>query len=313
MIDNSINARKKITTDENPCIVKIEVYKEYISICDNSGGINNNITADEIFKIEYTDKNGKSGIGMKKSLFTLGDIIDIVSNKKDGSRKFFIDMTQRSDELLYNIEDINYDERKEEGTFIKVKSLREYIKEQVSGLSYIKCDIGRIYNKFIEKGNLNIYINGDKVNPVGIDGDKIDSCEISNNCKMNLYIGNKENSSGVEIFLNDNMIYDREEGKKAIGLTKLKSPKHSFRRCIVEVNYIGSDSNFERDKNKLFKAIKDFINKNEGHFRSRNITVQFDADINRVEELKEFYNEDSAKAVGIKAFDKMYEEYKNSK
>ncbi|MCR1847890.1 ATP-binding protein [Paeniclostridium sordellii] len=313
MIDNSINARKDITTNENPCIVKIEVNKDYILISDNSGGINNNITDSEMLKIEYSNKAKKNGIGMKKSLFTLGDTIEIISNKKDGSRRFYIDMTTSDEELLYNSENIEYNKRKEEGTQIYINNLEDHVKDQLSNLNKLINNLGRIYSKFIENRNLIIFINNNIVKPIGIDADKINSCEILDNCKIDLYRGENHESSGVEIFVNDYMIYDREEGKKAVKLSTLRHSKYTYRNCIVEVSYHGDESKFENDKNKLIKEIRRFINENKNYFRSKTIRVEFDVPIDEVEELKEYYNEDSAKAIGIRAFYKMYEEYKNSK
>lgn len=309
LIDNSINARKDITKIKNPCIVKIQIHQDYISISDNSGGINNNITASEIFKIEYTNKDKKSGIGMKRSLFILGDTINIISNKKDCSRRFYIDMTINSEEVLYNSENIEYNKRKEEGTYIEVKNLDENIKLQLEHINSLTNKLGRIYSKFIENGYLIISVNDCIVNPVEINATKIKSCEIDDKYKLNLYRGGQHEPSGVEVFINDYMLYNRDVGKKEANLSSLRHPKHSYRNCIVEILYSGNESEFEKDKNRIFKEVKSFIKENKDFFRSQTTRVQFDVPIEEVEELKVHFNEDSATALGKKAFYKMYSEY----
>lgn len=98
-IDNSIKARQKISTGSNPCKVVIDIFDNIISIEDNSGGIEENITDKELFRIGgMTAENGQ-GIGLKKSLFTLGSRIEVSSNRKTLSRKFTMDFNDKGNEL----------------------------------------------------------------------------------------------------------------------------------------------------------------------------------------------------------------------
>ena len=66
-IENSVKARADISTRENPCKVNITIFENFISIVDNSGGIDPNIKDEEIFKIGTVDNTYSEGIGIKKS------------------------------------------------------------------------------------------------------------------------------------------------------------------------------------------------------------------------------------------------------
>ncbi|WP_070110347.1 ATP-binding protein [Clostridium acetireducens] len=107
-IDNSIKARQEVTTSENPCHININIFENLIIISDNSGGININITDKEIFRIGINDGKRISGLGIKKSLFKLGNKIEMLSNKKGCSRKFSLDINIGSDELKSQSENIDY-------------------------------------------------------------------------------------------------------------------------------------------------------------------------------------------------------------
>ncbi|NFN18962.1 hypothetical protein FDB65_11780 [Clostridium botulinum] len=112
----------------------------------------------------------------------------------------------------------------------------------------------------------------------------------------------------MDIFINDYMIYKRVKNKE-VRWNFLNEEKHTYLDCIVEVNYSGSRESFETEKDELFKKIIDFIKDNKVHFQSKIITIQYEMQIGKVDELKDYFGEDTAKGVGIRAFNKLYEDY----
>lgn len=315
-IDNSIKARNEITTKESPCKITIIIFEDLIAIRDNSGGINSNLSGEDIFRIGNYDSYGISGLGMKKSAFTLGNKLDIVSNQKEKSRKFNVDFNFKYDELTFQTEDINYDERKGEGLNIFISDLTIKTKREIAedkAIYNIIDKLGRIYSKFIDKGEVIILVNDISVKAKNIDAKLIGRRKILNEYIVDLYKGNKKNISGVDLFINDYMIYDRERSKKEVKWNLLNEAKHTYTDCIVEINYYGEKSKFIEEKEILFIKVIDFIKENRIHFQSKTITIQYEMPIEKVEELKEYYDENTAKAIGIKGFNKLYEDFFNNK
>ena len=309
-IENSVKARVDISTRENPCKVDIIIFENFISIIDNSGGIDPNIKDEEIFKIGTVDNNYSEGIGIKKSFFILGTKMNIESNNKKRSRKFLLDTSLDYEELRYQVENTKYNPKKLEGTSIYITSLENNIKEKISQSCYeesIIIGLGRIFSKFIEKGELQLTVNTKPVNAIGICGEKINSCTILGEYQVDLYKGVKGSKSGVDLFINGYMFYNREKSKYV--KWTLSQPKHRYNNCIIEIIYNGDKLRFLESHDILFDQILEFIKENEYHFRSKTITIQFEEDISKVEKLEEYYGENTAKAIGIKAFERLYQKF----
>lgn len=309
-IDNSIKARKDVTTKKNPCRIKISIFENLIVVNDNSGGIISDITDKDLFKIGNNEDDSKSGIGMKKSLCRLGNKIDIVSNRKDHPRKFSMDLDYEGEELISTEELINYDSNSEEGTTIYITNLDSKVSKEIKAIGCEKKiirDLGRRYSKLINKENIIIKINNYMIDAINVKAEYINSCVLLEKYNADLYKGNKE-SPGIDIFINDHMIYNRVKSKE-IGWNFLNESKHTYSDCIVEVNYFGNRDTFEKEKEELFKEIINFIKCNKIYFQSKTITIQYEMPIGKVEELKEYYGEDTAKGIGIRAFNKLYEDY----
>ena len=216
-IENSIKARVDISTRENPCKVNITIFENFISIVDNSGGIDPNIKDEEIFKIGTVDNTYSEGIGIKKSFFILGNKMNMESNNKKGSRKFLLDTSLDYEELRYQVENTKYNPEKVEGTSIYITSLENNIREKISQScceESIIIGLGRIFSKFIENGELQITVNTTPVNAIGICGEKINSCTILGEYQVDLYKGVKGSKSGVDLFINGYMFYNREKSKE---------------------------------------------------------------------------------------------------
>ncbi|WP_195517338.1 ATP-binding protein [Paraclostridium bifermentans] len=309
-IENSIKARVDISTRENPCKVDIIIFENFISIVDNSGGIDPNIKDEEIFKIGTVDNTYSEGIGIKKSFFILGNKMNMESNNKKGSRKFLLDTSLDYEELRYQVENTKYNPEKVEGTSIYITSLENNIREKISQScceESIIIGLGRIFSKFIENGELQITVNTTPVNAIGICGEKINSCTILGEYQVDLYKGVKGSKSGVDLFINGYMFYNREKSKDV--KWNLSQAKHRYNNCIIEISYNGDKLRFLESHDVLFDKVLEFIKENEQHFRSKTIIIQFEADIGKVEELEEYYDENTAKAIGIKAFEQLYQKF----
>lgn len=268
-----------------------------------------------MFKIDCNDKDG-SGLGLKKSFFTLGEKIEIFSNKINGSRKFSLDINSKIEDLVSKSEKIDYNSKKEEGTKIIISNLNKDIKKEIKEINYksiLKRYLGNRYRKFIDKNDIIIEVNGDVVESNYINGVKLCSKTIMDNYKVTLYKGNKEENPGIEIFINSYMKYNREEGKKEIEWNKLKQSRYRYRNCIVEVEYNGDILKYEENKQLFSINLIELIKENKHNFKSKKVTVQYEADIDIIEELKAYYNETSAKAIGEKALEKLWELYKNER
>lgn len=73
------------------------------------------------------------GLGMKKSLFRLGNKMDIISNRRECSRKFSLDINFGGEELISQSEDINYNLKRYEGTSIFISDLDDKVNKEIVG------------------------------------------------------------------------------------------------------------------------------------------------------------------------------------
>jgi hypothetical protein len=314
-VDNSIIARAGVTTRDNPCKVSIKLSSDEITISDNSGGIQSKISDKDIFRIGIEDGQGIKGLGIKKSFFKLGNKIEIFSNKKRCSRKFSLDINLGSEELASQCENIAYNPKEIEGTTIIITDLEKtLLKELGSNYFYEKVfkSLGRIYSKFLSKGELILLVNDKEVEPIDIEARKINSCKILGHYDVNLYKGSKVDASGIDLYINDFIVLDRIKNKE-VKWNLLNESKYTYTDCIVEISFQGERPNYEKEKEILFAEVIKFIKENKVYFLNSTIIIQYSMPISKVEELKEYYEEDTAKAIGIKGFDKLYEDYLNNK
>jgi hypothetical protein len=252
-----------------------------------------------------------SGIGMKKSLFKLGNKIDIFSNREGCSRKFSLDINLEGEELESQSENIDYNPDVTNGINIFISDLDDNINKEIRNIyciDEILARLGRIYSKFLKKSELKILVNERKVTIKNIEAEKISSCKILGNYQVDLYKGSKEDISGIDLFVNDFMVYDREKSKE-VKWNLLNEAKHTYTDCLVEINYYGEKSKVIENKEELFQEVIRFIKKHKVYFESKTITIQYEMPIEKVEELKEYYDENTAKVIGIKAFNQLYEDF----
>lgn len=174
LIDNSIEAKKDTISKEEPCNIVINIFQEFISIADNSGGVNCNLTEKDIFKI------GDTGLGMKKTLLELGNRIDLLSNKNGFSRRFSLALDKDLDELVCDCEEIQYNEKISDGTLIFISDLSDDIKKKLSigkSIDEISMTLGEIFKNYIEENVLNILVNGNMVSNEVFNNEKVISIQ----------------------------------------------------------------------------------------------------------------------------------------
>lgn len=203
-----------------------------------------------------------------------------------------------------------YNPNYEDGTTIYISNLENKIKEQLSSKKCkqdVRTELGRMYSKFISSGNLIIKINSFPIRAIGISGEIISAGILLGKYKINLYKGKGEHP-GIDIFLNKHMIYNRERSKQVLW-NYLNEAKHSYSDCVVEINSNSTFKAFEDEKQELFRCIIKFVKDNKSHFISNTTRVEYDVPVVKVEELEDYYGVSSAKAIGQKAFDKLYEDY----
>ncbi|WP_286317134.1 hypothetical protein [Romboutsia ilealis] len=276
---------------------------------DNSDDFMINFSEDEIFKIGSNDINGTN---LMKTFFSLGNRMEILTNDKSNSTKFILDLSQFGDELMYQKYDYIYNDKIEDGIFIKITDLDDKIKEKISENSFnanFISKLSRMYCKYIEQGLLKLSVNSIELIPNFIDEKLVVQDIIMNDYEVKIYKSKSKSDSGIEIFIGNDMVYDKESGKKEIRWSSLNQPKYSFSKCIVEVNYNGYKEKYDENKAVFYDELIKFIKDNKDSFKSNTITIQYEMDVSKVEELKEYYGENTAKAIGMKSFNKLYEEY----
>ncbi|GAA0084821.1 hypothetical protein UT300007_12600 [Clostridium sp. CTA-7] len=314
-VENSIIARRFLSTKDNPCEVRIQMFGDLIEITDNSGGVDPILTDKEIFRFGLNIGEEISCLGIKKSLFELGNEIKIFSNNEICSKEFILDLKIDSVELYSDYKEIEFNSNMIEGTKINISDLDKRVKDEIDNENNIKITInklGRIFSKFIQKNELILKVNSEIVKANDIIGQKVASGKLLENYEVDLFKALDGEVSGVDLFINDFMIYNRVKNNSFIRWNLLNHTKHRFGDCIVEVRYYGDKTNFELDQEKLITELIKFIKEHKGYFQSKIITIQYEIEIDKVEALKEYYDEDTAKSIGIIAFTKLYEDYVNT-
>ncbi|QJA08387.1 hypothetical protein HF520_05270 [Romboutsia sp. CE17] len=315
-IDNSLIAKEKFISAQNPCLITISTKENKITINDNSGGIDSNKTENDIFKLDINSNKKSDGNGMKLSFFTIGNRIDIFSNNKTSSRILWLDLDSKDEELKVHSDVCEFDFNKPEGTTIIISKLESKFIKLIGKKNFVNDlikELGIRYRMYIDKGLASIEVNGVLVESVNINGKLLVSNKLLNNYNVTLYKGLDKSSSGIEVFINNLMRYDKEEGKSHSSWKKLTRHKYSFKNCVVVVSCDVDQSKFEKDKDKLFTEIISLIKQNKKNFKNNTVIIQFEIPIVLAEVLMEHFEVDTAKDLGVKGINCLSEIYKNNK
>lgn len=314
LIDNSVQANK----NNDLCIVDIYVDKNYIIIRDNSGGIDPVIASDEIFNVGDISNNKLKGVGLKQAVFKLGNYARIHSNREEFSCIIKLDLRNwNTYDMSYDLNEVNYLEEKASGTIIEIKNLEDDILKEMSNRNFTNNlikNLGKAYKYKIINNKLKLTVNNHVITPKEIDGKLIVSKKFSvNNSKakfimnVNLYKANKEHSSGLDLYINDDLIFNRKNDK-TVKWTYLREIKHSFKNCIAEV-IIKGDDKLLNNVDLILSYIIQVIKNNKEYFISKKISLQHEEDVNKVDELKQYYDLKTGKEVGEKSFKLLYNKY----
>lgn len=190
LIDNSIDGAKKLRKngDYSGLYIRIEYDESNFKISDNCGGIGIQTAKDYAFRFGRSSKRpqtevgqftGVFGIGMKRSLFRLGNNFQIFSATKNDSFELNVDvkewLTDENTNWTFNLEneqiDLNNDEEST-GTTITITNLHDGIVNQFKTKHFyhsLLLYVERFKTLAIETG-LEISING---TPVVFSSEKI--------------------------------------------------------------------------------------------------------------------------------------------
>jgi hypothetical protein len=183
LVDNSVDAANRMAalfnTDLSTFSIDISFDKKHFSICDNAGGIEEEIARKYAFKLgkpkdfsigKHTI--GQFGIGMKRAFFKLGEHIIVESIALNSDFKITISVKEWRERLNEKDWDFKFDKTpniithqlKDTKLKIDVTLLKEDVKNQFNDAQFLidlQNEISLEHLFAINKG-LRIYINSDK-------------------------------------------------------------------------------------------------------------------------------------------------------
>ncbi|MDV7418912.1 ATP-binding protein [Acinetobacter baumannii] len=195
LIDNSVDAANLNDLLKNNPKVEITITPEYFQIYDNCGGMPLKVAENYAFRFGRPRESdptpnsvGQFGVGMKRTLFKLGNNFIVRSKHiNDSGFEVKVDVTEWKNDSSTDWE-FNYQliQDIEEGeTFIKVENLYPSIRNtfgQNNFINLLKEDIAQSHFLNIQKG-LEISLNGEKIKPYVI------NFYVSNDIQPEVYEG----------------------------------------------------------------------------------------------------------------------------
>lgn len=310
LVDNSIKAYEKNNIDKGCCEILIVVEENLIYIKDKSGGISKDVSDDNIFKI------GKySGKGMKKAVFRLGNEITIKSKANYGNRSLYLDFNSSDEELVFESRYSKFENDGEFGTEVIISSLDEETLKDINSrrfLEIVEKELSKYFGRKILSKDMKITIQymGEKrvISPYRMQGKLIAEKNFEDlGINIKVYKKDEVEDKGVDFYINDYIIYNRVE------LVKIVENGFNFKNCTVEIIAYGNKTEILLQEEEIKNRLEAFIMKNAIHFKAKEKNIQYNKDLVRVEELMEYYDLKTAKAVGEKSFELLYNKYKDEK
>lgn len=178
LIDNSIDAYKRNQENHNEGHISIDydLAQDYFMIRDNCGGMTKEIAETKAFMFgnhtqRYSKNLGMYGIGMKRSIFKIGDSFSVKSRTAEDSFNVYMDKeewinlkNEQGEEIWkFHIEDIELD--MENGVQIELKKLTPDLKEYLSwksNINELKKKISSSYGEILNR-NIIITVNGEQI------------------------------------------------------------------------------------------------------------------------------------------------------
>lgn len=310
LVDNSMKAYEEKYGAVGICNVEIMIAEGSITITDNSGGFKEMESEEKIFQI-----SSKKGKGLK-SIFKFGDIINIESNAEESFKVFLLDFNSKSEELEFNRSKTIVKENIQKGTKIYVKNINSRaLNDIASGKVYSEVieTLGKAFGEKIKKGILTIKVFWSdkkeyKISSYSIKGKLIEKINIDYlDGEIQLYKKDENEKKGVDFYINDYLIEDRKD------LIKIIEEDYNYRNYLIVIKSYGESEELLKEKDKLLSLAKELLKKNSVQFKARNKVIQFEEEANKVKELIDYYDLWTAKAVGKKAFEILYNKYKDEK
>lgn len=171
LIDNSIDAHKRKKREKSEINIDFSLSDDYFSIKDNCGGMTKDIAEKKAFKfgnneIRTSNALGMYGIGMKRSIFKIGEDFVVNSKTDDESFKVFMNIDEwmeMEDEWKFHLDDCQLDI--EPGVEVYIKRLTESFKAYLKwgkNIESLQKKIAMSYKELINS-ELTINVNGEKV------------------------------------------------------------------------------------------------------------------------------------------------------
>lgn len=181
LIDNSIDGAKRLrpSGDFNGLYINIEYDKDSFKIQDNCGGMGIDIATQYAFRFGRSPKRPKEdekgqftgifGIGMKRSLFRLGNYFEVSSQTTKDSFKLIVDVNEwvKDDDNNWTFNLVESDENlsvseENTGTTIIVSQLHQGISEQFELTYFLNTLVNYIekYRTIAVENGLQITVNG---------------------------------------------------------------------------------------------------------------------------------------------------------
>jgi len=139
LIDNSIDGYKRSNINEP--LIEIIIEEDLLEIKDNCGGIPLDIAKNSAFNFGKVEKDfdiskidssiGRFGIGMKRSIFKIGNKIEIKTFDGDDNYMILIDVEKWKDSSEWNLTFETIKEKSDVGTCIKINELNMGINKMI--------------------------------------------------------------------------------------------------------------------------------------------------------------------------------------
>lgn len=309
LVDNSLKAYENNFEEKTCCEVVIGINQDLIYIKDKSGGISTDISDEDVFKI-----GNRRGTGIKKAVFKLGNEITIESRSKSRNRNLYLDFDAVGDELVFfSRELIDEEVNKNFGTEIFISSLdQKTLKDINSGefLEIIEKELSKSFGRKILSNTLKItleYMGEKRVIPsYVVHGDFIGEKTFDDlGIVIKVYKKAESEIKGVDFYVNDYLIYDRKE------MVKIVQSNYNFKDCVAEVISYGEVGEIFQNESVIIDRLEGYIRENSIYFKSKIKGIQYEADLNKAEEMMEYYDLRTAKALGEKSFEILYNHYKD--
>ncbi len=174
LVDNSIDAAHEYG-DLEEREIRVHLAEDTFEIIDNCGGMDKEIAAKYAFRFgrdPNDDRNtpnsvGQFGVGMKRSLFKLGNNFLVESNHKSGSFKLEVDtnewLNNEDTDWEFELEEVDEDEIF--GTTVSVNNLKTNVSEQFQSNEFVNnliSELSQAHFRPITQG-ISIYVNNQKV------------------------------------------------------------------------------------------------------------------------------------------------------